>query len=137
MDRRDDQIEGKIVAFPLIADIPVDSGRPCIPYRQELQRPSIVPTWGTQFASLFLGPSACQVPSMKNAEDNFADLSQLELTAAQSAISLTERSSHLENAFRYAQLAVLESQRRGNVLAFRQMISTGLDRSRAEAPIPS
>ena len=74
---------------------------------------------------------------MKNAEDNFADLSQLELTAAQSAISLTERSSHLENAFRYAQLAVLESQRRGNVLAFRQMISTGLDRSRAEAPIPS
>jgi hypothetical protein len=74
---------------------------------------------------------------MKNAEDNFADLSQLELTAAQSAISLAERSSHLENAFRYAQLAVLESQRRGNVLAFRKMISTGIDRSRSEVPIPS
>ena len=74
---------------------------------------------------------------MKNPEAKFADLSELELAAAHSAISLSERSSHLENAFRYAQLAVLESHRRGNVLAFRQMISTGIERSRMVDPIPS
>ena len=74
---------------------------------------------------------------MKKSADQFADLSQLELAAAQSAISLSERSSHLENAFRYAQLAVLETQRRGNIIAFRQMISTGLDRSRSMDPIPN
>ena len=59
---------------------------------------------------------------MKKSADHFADLSQFELAAAQSAISLSERSSHLENAFRYSQLAVLESQRGGNIVAFRQMI---------------
>jgi hypothetical protein len=74
---------------------------------------------------------------MKKSADHFADLSQFELAAAQSAISLSERSSHLENAFRYAQLAVLESQRRGNILAFRQMISTGIDRSRSLDPVPN
>lgn len=73
---------------------------------------------------------------MKNSADHFADLSQLELAAAQSAISLSKRSAHLENAFRYAQRAVLESQRRGNIVAFRQMISTGIDRSRSLNPIP-
>jgi hypothetical protein len=74
---------------------------------------------------------------MEKSSDQLADLSQLELAAAQSAISLSERSSHLENAFRYAQLAVLESQRRGNIVAFRQMISTGLDRSRSLDPVPN
>lgn len=54
---------------------------------------------------------------------HYADLSERELESAKSAQSSSERFEHLESAFRFAQLAVLASRRRGNVIPFRRRAS--------------
>jgi hypothetical protein len=55
---------------------------------------------------------------MSTLAEHYADLSEAELEAARSAPSRFERRDHLESAFRFAQLAVQETQRRGNVIGF-------------------
>jgi hypothetical protein len=68
---------------------------------------------------------------MSNLADHFADLSQHELAAARAAISMSDRSAHLESAFRFAQMAVQETQARGNVVPFGRMVAEGIARSQS------
>ena len=54
---------------------------------------------------------------MGQSEEYYAALSDEEMAAADRAATLQDRIAHLENAFRFAQVACAERSREANVIA--------------------